>query len=115
MVIHAQVRIGHAHLRHFRRLAIQKLAIHLDRGRLFDATGRPFRHAADNPGSVQLLVAAQTFDHVANSLDRVLGQQLEYADILPHARPRTVTPLQTLSQLLERRRQLPTPVHIRVV
>jgi len=48
-------------------------------------------------------------------LDRVLGQQLQYADVLPHAWPRTVTLLQTLSQLLERRRQLPTPVHVRVV
>ena len=110
MVVHRQVRIGHAHLRHFRRLPIQ-----LDRGGLPGVTGRPLGHATRNPGGVQLLVAAETFDHVSNSLDRVLGQQLEYADVLPHPWPRAVTLLQTLSQLLERRRQLPTPVDVRVV
>jgi hypothetical protein len=110
MVIHRQVRIGHVHLHHFRRLPIQ-----LDRGCLPGVTGRPLDHTTRNPSGVQLLGAAQTFDHVSNSLDRVLGQQLEYADVLPHAWPRTVTLLQTLSQLLERRRQLPTPVHAGVV
>ena len=102
-------------MRHFQRLAVQRLVIGLDRGYLFGVTGRPFGHATRNPGGVQLLVAAETFDHVPNSLDRVLGQQLEYTDILPHAWARTVTPLQTFSQLLERHRQLPTPVHVRVV
>lgn len=110
MVIHRQVRIGHAHLRHFRRLPIQ-----LDRGCLPGVTGRPLDHATRNPGGVQLLVAAQTFDYVPNSLDRVLGQQLEYADVLPHPWSRAVTLLQAFSQLLERRRQLPTPVHAGVV
>jgi len=110
MVIHRQVWIGHAHLRHFRTLPIQ-----LNRGYLSGVTGRPLGNATRNPGGVQLLVAAQTFDHVLNSLHRVLGQQLEYADVLPHAWPRSVTSLQTLSQLLERRRQLPTPVHVGVV
>jgi hypothetical protein len=78
-------------------------------------TGRPLGHATRNPGGVQLFVAAHPLNHVSNSLDSVLGQQLQYADVLPHARPRTMAPLQTLAQLLERRRQLPTPVHARVV
>jgi len=95
---------------HFRRLLIQ-----LGRGCLFDVTGRPLGHATCNPGGIQLLVAAETFDHVPDPLDRVFGQQLEYANVLSHARPGTVTPLQTRSQLLERRRQLPTPVHVRMV
>ncbi len=34
---------------------------------------------------------------------------------MPHARPRAVTSLQTLSQLLEHDRQLPAPVHAGVV
>ena len=70
-------------------------------------TSHPFGHAADNPVGVQLFVAAQTFNHLLNLLERMLGQQLKHADVLPHARPRAVTPLETLSELPKRRGQLP--------
>jgi len=110
MVIQRQVRIGHAHLRHFRTLSIQ-----LDRGCLLHLAGRPFDHATDNPGGVQLFVATQTFDYVSNSLDRVLGQQLKHTDVLTHTRPRAVTSLQALSKLPKHRRQLPLTVNVRMI
>jgi hypothetical protein len=110
MVIHRQVRIGHAHLRHFRTLSIQ-----LDRGCLLHLMGHPFGHATDNPGGVQLFVAAQAFDHVLHLLKRMLGQQLKHADVLTHARPRAVTSLQALSKLPKHRGQLPPTVDVRMI
>ena len=110
MVIHSQVRRGHTHLHHFRTLPIQLL-----RGRLLRLPGRPFDHATDDPCGVQLFVAAQTFNHVLNSLQRMLGQQLEHADVLPHARPGSVTSLQTLSELGENPGQLPAAVDVRMI
>ena len=115
MVIHREVRIGHADLRHFRTLPIQRLSIQLDRGRLLLLAGRPFGHATDNPGGVQLFVAAQAFDHVLHSLKRMLGQQLKNADVLTHARTRAVTLLQALSKLRKHRGQLPPAVNVRMI
>ena len=69
MVIHRKIRVGHAHLRHFRSLPVQ-----LDRGSFTGVTGRPIDHATRNPGGVQLLVAAHSFDHVPNLFERVVGQ-----------------------------------------
>ncbi len=48
-------------------------------------------------------------------IDRVFGQQLKHADVLPHARPRTVTSLQTFTKVRKHGRQLPAPVDVRVV
>ena len=69
MVIHRKIRVGHAHLRHFRTLPVQ-----LDCGSFTGVTGRPIGHATHNPGGVQLLVAAHLLDHVANLFDGVVGQ-----------------------------------------
>ncbi len=69
MVIDRQVRIWHAHLRHFRGLIFQ-----LGRRSLSGVTGCPVGHATRNPTGVQLFVAAQTFDHMLHSPKRVLGQ-----------------------------------------
>jgi hypothetical protein len=110
MVIHFQVRRGHTHLHHFRTLPIQLL-----RGRLLCLTGRPFGHAADNPCSVELFVATQTFNHVLNSLQRMLRQELKHADVLPHARARAVTSLQTLAELRKHPGQLPAAVDARMI
>jgi hypothetical protein len=95
---------------HFRTLLIQLL-----RGPLLRFTGRPFGHATDNPCGVELFVAAQTFNHVLNSLQRMLRQQLKHADVLPHARPRAVTSLQTLAELRKHPGQLPAAVDVRMI
>jgi len=110
MVICFQVRRGHTHLHHFRTLPIQLL-----RGRLLRLTRCPFGHAADNPCGVQLFVAAQTFNHVLDSLQRMLGQQLKHADVLPHARPGAVTSFETLSELCKHPGQLPATVDVRMI
>ena len=110
MVVHFQVRRGHTHLHHFRTLPIQ-----LRRRRLLRLARRPFGHAADNPGGVQLGVAAQTFNHVLHPLQRMLGQQLEHADVLPHPRPGAVTSLQTLPELGKHPGKLPAAVDVRMV
>ena len=48
-------------------------------------------------------------------IDRVLGQQLKHADVLPHARARTVTLLQAFTKVREYGRQLPAAIDVRVV
>ena len=101
MVIHRQVRVGHAHRGHLRTLTIQ-----LRRGCLY-ITIRAFRNATNNPLGVQLLVAAQTLDCIPHLVDRVLGQQLKHADVLPNAGPRAVTLLQALAKFREHGGQLP--------
>lgn len=105
-----QVRIGHCHLHDLRTLPIQLLG-----GRAVHFAGRPFGHAAENPCGVELVLAAQAFNHVPHPLQRMLGQQLKDEDVLPHARPGTVTPLQTLPQLRKHRGQLPAAVHVGVI
>jgi hypothetical protein len=55
-------------LHHFRTLPIQLL-----RGCLLHLTSCPLGHAADNPCGIELFIAAQTLNHVLNSLQRMLG------------------------------------------
>lgn len=78
------------HLHHFRTLALQRL-----RRRLLRFTLRTLSHLADDPVRGQLVLAAHTLHHVPHALHRMLGQQLQHPNVLPHPFPRAVTPFQT--------------------
>ena len=62
---------------------------------MFDVLG-PQVHAVPEPT-----------DRVGHQRERVTAQQLQHADVVAHAAPRTVFGFQPLPQLLEQRRQLP--------
>ena len=55
----------------------------------------------------QVHAVPEPVDRVGHARERVTAQQLQHADVVAHAAPRTVLGFQPLPQLLEHRRQLP--------
>lgn len=72
-------------------------------------------HAPDDPLRVGSVRAGQLFDGRLHPRDRMLRQQLEHPHVLPDSRPDSVPLLQTVPKFLERSRQLPVAVHVRVI
>ena len=60
-------------------------------------------------------VAAAGGDRLLNPHERVLGQELQHADVMPGARQPPVARFKTLAQLGKRRRQAPVAVDVRVI
>jgi hypothetical protein len=60
-------------------------------------------------------VAAAGDDRLLDPRQRVLGQQLQHADVVAGARQPSVARFKTLPQLSKRRRQAPVAVDVRVI
>jgi hypothetical protein len=69
---------------------------------------------ADDLG-IEPVEAPAMLDGLLHARQRMFQQQLQDADIVTPSRLRTVPRFQTLTQLLEQRRQLPVPIDIGMI
>ena len=72
-------------------------------------------HAADDPIGVELLFAAALHQHALHPSKRMVGQKLQHADVLPRTSRLAMAIFQSLANLVENRRQLPSAKYVAVV
>ncbi len=72
-------------------------------------------HAADNPVGMEPFFAVALHEHALHPPERMVGQKLQHADVLPRAGRLAVTPFQSLANFVENRRQFPAAKHVGMV
>ena len=109
----AQARTGNLNRQHVRAIRLGKSGNRLGRC-LGHSRGGGF-HAANDAIGIGAIGTSQLLNRRLHPGGRMLGQELQHADVLPHARAGAVPLFQALAQLAKHRRQLPIAVHIRMI